>query len=380
MPSTALRQTVLTAARSVVVKIGTQLLTAEDGDRPSLDAGFIRRIAKQVAQLRKQGRRVTLVSSGAVGAGCVSLGIDKRPTDLAELQAVAAVGQRQLMTEWHKAFSRYKMDVGQVVLTRKDFDDRVRFLNIRNCVNKLHELGCVPVLNENDTVAVDELRFGDNDLLAALTANALRADALLLLTTVDGLLDDDGKVIDLIDDMASYQGLSRGGSSKWGKGGMSTKLEAAKRVVDAGEVAVIASGRVDNVITRILAGERLGTVCMPAGRKLDSRQRWIALTARPSGTIGIDPGAATAICDRGKSLLATGVTQITGRFNRGDVLLVRSETGKELARGLTNYSAEELRLIMGKRSNQFQKILGNAAYDEVIHRDNLVVLEPARRT
>jgi len=192
MPSTELRQNVLTAAKSVVVKIGTQLLTTEDGGRPSLDAGFIRRVAKQIVQLRKQGRRVTLVSSGAVGAGCVSLGIDKRPSDLAALQAVAAVGQRQLMTEWHKAFSRYKLAVGQVVLTRTDFDDRVRFLNIRNCVNKLHELGSVPVLNENDTVAVDELRFGDNDLLAAMTANALRADALLLLTTVDGLLDEDG--------------------------------------------------------------------------------------------------------------------------------------------------------------------------------------------
>ncbi len=361
-----------------MVKIGTQLLTTEDGDRPSLDAGFIRRIAKQVAYLRKAGRRVTLVSSGAVGAGCVSLGMDKRPSDLATLQAVAAIGQRQLMTEWHKAFSKYKLSVGQVVLTRTDFDDRVRFLNIRNCVNKLHELGSVPVLNENDAVAVDELRFGDNDLLAAMTTNALRADALLLLTTVDGLLDEDGKVIDLIDDMSLYQGLTRAGSSKWGKGGMSTKLEAAKLVMDAGEVSVIASGREKDVITRILAGERLGTVCLPAGRKLDSRQRWIALTARPSGTIGIDEGACKAICERGKSLLASGVTQITGRFDRGDVLLVRSETGKELARGLTNYSAEELRLIMGKRSSQFQKVLGNAAYDEVIHRDNLVVLAGAK--
>lgn len=374
MPSTELRQTVLTSARNVVVKIGTQLLTVEDGDKPSLDSAFIRQIAKQIVKLRKEGRQVTLVSSGAVGAGCVTLGMTKRPSDLAELQAVAAVGQRQLMTEWHKAFIKHKMAVGQVVLTRKDFDDRVRFLNIRNCVNKLHELDCVPILNENDTVAVDELRFGDNDLLAAMTTNALRADALLLLTAVDGLLDRDGEVIDLIDDMAAFQGLSRAGSSKWGKGGMSTKLESAKLVMDAGEVAVIASGREPDVITRVLSGERLGTVCMPALRKMDSRQRWIALTARPSGTLQIDDGATTAICSRHKSLLASGIAQITGRFNRGDVLLVRSETGKELARGLTNYSAEEMRLIMGKRSSQFQKLLGNAAYDEVIHKDNLVVL------
>jgi len=374
MPSTELRQTVLSNARNVVVKIGTQLLTADKGDSPSLDSGFIRQVAKQIAKLREAGRQVTLVSSGAVGAGCVSMGITKRPTDLAELQAVAAVGQRQLMTEWHKAFARYNLAVGQVVLTRNDFDDRVRFLNIRNCVNKLHEIGCVPVLNENDAVAVDELRFGDNDLLAAMTTNALRADALLLLTAVDGLLDESGQVIDLIDDMATYLSLPKAGSSKWGKGGMSTKLDAAKLVMDAGEVAVIASGYEKNGITRVLTGERLGTVCMPAVRKMDSRQRWIALTARPSGVIQIDDGASTAICSRHKSLLATGINQITGRFTRGDILLVRSETGKELARGLTNYSAEELRLIMGKRSSQFAKLLGNAAYDEVIHKDNLVLL------
>ncbi len=374
MPSTQLRQTVLTAATNVVVKIGTQLLTSEDGDQQSLDPAFIRRIAKQVAQLRKDGRQVTLVSSGAVGAGCVELGITKRPTDVAELQAVAAVGQRQMMTLWDKAFSKYGLGVGQVVLTRTDFDDRVRFLNIRNCINKLHELGSIPVLNENDAVAVDELRFGDNDLLAAMTANALRADALLLLTVVDGLLDNSGAVIDLVDDMSAYQGLSRGGSSKWGRGGMSSKLESAKLVTDAGEIAVIASGREKDVLTRLLKGERLGTVFLPADRKLDSRQRWIALTARPSGTLGIDDGAAKAVCGRGKSLLASGIIQITGRFQRGDVLLVRSQAGKEISRGLTNYSAEELRLIMGKRSSQFQKILGNAAYDEVIHRDNLVVL------
>ena len=377
MPSTEIRQNILTAARSVVVKIGTQLLTADNGDRPSLDTRFIRRVAKQVAALREQGRQVTLVSSGAVGAGCVTLGIKKRPTDLAELQAVAAVGQRQLMTEWHKAFAKYQLGVGQVVLTRSDFDDRVRFLNIRNCINKLHGLNSIPILNENDAVAVEELRFGDNDLLAAMTTNALRADALLLLTVVDGLLDKSGEVIDLVDDLATYQSLSRKSSSKWGSGGMSTKLESARLVMDAGEVAVIASGKQDKVITRLLAGEKLGTVFLPAGRKLDSRQRWIALTARPSGTITIDAGAEKAVLQRGKSLLATGVTQITGRFQRGDVLMVRTETGREMARGLTNYSAEELRLIMGKRSNQFQKLLGNAAYDEVIHRDNLVVTDAA---
>lgn len=380
MPSTAIRQEVLTQARRVVVKIGTQLLTKDterDGKKcVGLDTRFIGNIAGQVAKLRQQAVEVTLVSSGAIGAGCVELGLTKRPTDVAEAQAVAAVGQRRLMTAWHTAFARRKLGVGQVLLTRSDFDDRGRFLNIRNCVSRLHEMGCVPILNENDTVAVEELRFGDNDFLAGLTTNALRADVLVMLTVVDGLLDESGQVVDRVDDVIGALSQVRAERSGWGSGGMGSKLEAARVVTEAGEVAVVASGREKDVVMRLLSGERLGTVFAPADRKLDSRQRWIGLTARPAGTVTVDDGAAKAVREKGKSLLATGITAMTGRFERGDVLLVRDTAGKEIGRGLSNYSGEELRLIAGKRSSEFAKLLGRPGYSAVIHRDHLV-LSPA---
>ncbi len=376
-----LRQTVLKSARRVVVKIGTQLLARPKGQTPGIDTEYVADIAAQIASLRAAGYDITLVSSGAVGAGCAELGLGKRPTDLAALQAVAAIGQRRLMTHWHEAFSTHGIGVGQVLLTRTDFDDRARFLNIRNCVSHLHALGCIAVLNENDTVSVDELSFGDNDMLAALMCNALPADALLLLTAVEGLLDDNGKgpVIDLVSNITDRLSALRqlkhaAGKTDWGTGGIQTKLEAARVVTEAGLLAIIASGKEPDVIRRVLAGERLGTVFVPAVRKLDARRRWIGLTARPAGTVTIDDGAVNAISKRGTSLLATGVAQITGRFEPGDILMVRDANGREIARGLTNFGSEELRLIQGKRSTEFAKTLGRSVYAEVIHRDNLVVL------
>lgn len=374
MPSTQLRQTVLTAARRVVVKIGTQLLFDERAATRAIDADYLRNIAAQIAALTGRGYQVTLVSSGAIGCGCVEMGLAKRPVDVAHAQAVAAVGQRRLVDFWAAAFAEHGLKVGQVLLIRSDFDDRARFLNIRNCILHLHEMGCVPILNENDTVAVEEIRFGDNDLLAALTCNALRADALVLLTGVGGLLDAQGKVIDLIDDLANFSHVSTKGKSKWGSGGMSTKLEAAKLVTEAGEIAVIASGREKDVLLRVLAGEKLGTVFVPGRRKLDSRKRWIGLTARPAGTITINACAVDVLRTKNTSLLAVGVVGVDGAFAKGEVLLVRDEAGSPVARGLTNYNADELRLIMGKKSNEFAKLLGKPGYTEVIHRDNLVVL------
>lgn len=373
MPSTHLRKTVLATAKRIVVKMGTQLISNAEG---AIDLPYIRRIADQIAALRKGGREVTVVSSGAIGSGCAELGLAKRPRDMTALQAVAAVGQRRLMTRMHDAFARHDLPVGQVLLTRDDFDDRVRFLNIRNCVTRLHKLGCVPIINENDTVMVEELealRVGDNDLLAAMICNALRADALILLTVVDGLEDASGQCVDLVDEVQRSLEYVRGERSPLGKGGMYSKLVAAKLVTDAGEIVVIANGRERNVLPRLFNGEKIGTVILPANRKLDSRQRWIALTARPTGQVAIDDGAARAITARGKSLLATGIVGATGCFERGEVLLVHDQKGREIARGLSNYSVGEIRLIMGKRSNQFEKILGRPAYDEVIHRDNMVV-------
>lgn len=345
-----------------------------------LDDAYLDHVADQIAALRSRGVQTTLVSSGAVGAGCAALELARRPTDVARQQAVAAVGQPRLMSHMRQAFDRRGIVVAQMLLTRGDFDDRDRFLNLRNCIGELHELNVLPIINENDTVAVEELRFGDNDMLAAMTANALRADAMVLLTMADGLLDAAGQKIELVDDVLEAIAAARtsdSGRSTWGTGGIVAKLEAVRLVVEAGELAVIAPGRETDVLTRLFAGEKLGTVFVPGPRKLDSRQRWIALTKRPAGVITIDDGAVAALVGRGKSLLAGGICEVTGRFERGDVLLIRDAAGREVARGLSNYADADLRLIMGKRSNQFEKILGRPAYAEVIHRDNLVVMGAA---
>lgn len=373
MPSTELRQNVLQNARRIVVKLGTQLLTIDEAGVTGVNLPYLHAVAKQIADLIAQGREVTLVSSGAIGAGCAELGLQQRPRDVASQQAVAAIGQRRLMTHWHEAFAEHGLGVGQVLVTRKDFEDRDRFLNIRNCIARLQELGAVAILNENDTVAIEELRFGDNDLLAALTCHALRADALFLLTVVDGLLNESGEVVDLVNDVQTHLGLARRSRSRWGSGGMLSKLEAARLVTDAGEITVIASGQQPEVLPRLLAGEKLGTVFMPARPKLDSRRRWFGLTVRPSGTVTINDGATSALRNKGSSLLAVGITNLTGQFQRGEVLLVRDETGKEVARGLTNYDSRELRRIMGKRSSEFEELLQHASHDTVIHRDNLLL-------
>lgn len=364
------RQQHLASARRVVIKFGTAALTGSDR---KLDLQVIRSIAAQVAALRQRGVEVTLVSSGAIGSGVAELGLKRKPKDVAGQQAVAAVGQRGLMTHYHDAFAEHGLKVGQLLLTRSDFDDRTRFLNIRNCVARLHEMGCVPIANENDTVAVEEIRFGDNDMLAALMSNALGADALLIFTVVAGLLDGNNQCIDIVPNVAQAFGVVRAEKSALGTGGMRSKLEAARIVTDAGQAAIIASGREPNAITRVFTGEMLGTLFLPQPRRLDSRERWIGLTARPAGAVQVDDGAHQALRHRGKSLLAKGVIATTGEFEEGDVVLVLDATGAEIARGLTNFSAGDLRQIMGKRSAEFDKILGRPSYEEVVHRDNLVL-------
>lgn len=370
MPSTALRQKVLQRARCVVIKMGTQILAGEDG---RLDRRFLHEVARQVNDLVQRDVSVTLVSSGAIGMGCVELNLDNRPTDIGIAQAAAAVGQAGLMQAWHAAFEPHDLHVAQMLLTRGDFEDRNRYLNIRNCVSELHRLGVVPIVNENDTVSVEETRFGDNDVLAALLANALNADVLIMLTMVDGLKDPEGQVLEIIHDPVDALAMVHAGKTALGSGGMRTKLEAARIVTDAGEVAVIANGREDDVIRRLIEGEKLGTVFVPVNRRMTSRDRWIAMSKRPAGVIHVDDGAAKALADHGKSLLAIGITSITGNFAKGDVVVVRDPRGRELARGLINYDADEARKIMGRRSDEFADLLGRRAYDEVIHRDNFVL-------
>ncbi len=363
----------LAGATSVVVKLGSQLLTDAGG---RLDASYMASVARQVEALGKAGTTVTIVSSGAIAAGVAELGLAERPADLAALQAVAAVGQRRLMDAWAASFAPLGRHVAQLLLTRDDLDDRQRFLNLRNTVSAVHALGAVPVINENDTVSTDELvriSFGDNDILAAAVATAIRAEVLVLLSVTDGLLDAGGAPLRRVEAVADVESLVWRHKSARGKGGMNSKLAAARTVTAAGECLVVAHGRTERVLERLLAGEALGTLFCPttAGRRT-GRGRWIG-AARPAGAILLDAGAARAVAEEHRSLLPIGVTGVEGEFGRGDVVALRGPDGRTVARGLTNYAAADVLAVRGKRSAEARGLLGAGAYDEVVHRDNLVV-------
>jgi len=355
----------------MVVKLGTNVLADEAG---RLDRRLVRSLAGQIARLHKRGLKVSVVSSGSIGAGLGVMGMKRRPTSLPVLQATASVGQPVLIRMFEEGLRRHKLHAAQMLLTRSDFEDRVRYLNIRNTITALHELSAIPIINENDTVAVDEIRYGDNDVIAALTANLIRADLLVLLTVVDGLIGRDGKQIDAVERVdEEVTALAQATRSSLGSGGMASKLQAIRRVTEAGDFAVIANGRTRGVLTRLLDGQKVGTLFMTAPTKVSARKRWIGWSVRPRGTIVVDDGAAAALRRGGKSLLAIGVTTVRGQFERGDVVRLRDPAGVEFARGLTNYAAGDLQQIKGLRSNQFASVLGEDTYNEVIHRDNLVI-------
>lgn len=366
------RKAHLGSIRTAVIKLGTQLLSDGQG---RLDVDFVASIAGQIAALRERGMRITVVSSGAIGAGLRELNLPARPTDLGQLQAVAAVGQRRLMDVWAQAFAPHRLPVAQILLTREDIDDRARFLNLRNTIVSVHELGAVPVINENDTISTDELvkiSFGDNDILAALVTQALRAELLVLLSVVDGVLDSSGKPVRMVEKLTDARELIRAEKSPLGKGGFNSKLEAARMVTESGEAMLVADGRMENILPRLLDGEILGTLFVPSSRKLSSRSRWIG-SVRPAGSIVIDAGAARAVVELHKSLLPAGIVKVEGEFARGDVVMLQDDAGNPIARGLSNYSAADVRSIRGKKTAEVRALFAEAAYDEVVHRDNLVV-------
>jgi glutamate 5-kinase len=367
------RAAYLQAVKRIVVKLGTQLLSDTQG---RLDAGFVASIAAQVAELRRSGVLVTIVSSGAVGAGLRELKLTRRPADIAKLQAVAAVGQRRLMDVWADAFEPFGLPVAQLLITREDIDDRTRFLNVRNTILAAHDLGAVPIINENDTISTDELvkiTFGDNDILAALVANAMRANLLVLLTVVDGVLDAQGKAVRLVKSADEARELVRSETSSLGKGGMSSKVEAARMVTGVGEVMIIANGRDPDVLPRILRGEEVGTLFTPAHKPRTSRSRWIG-SVRPAGSIVVDSGAEKALLEKNRSLLPAGVVKVIGPFERGDIVSIVSSEGREIARGLSNYGHAQVDLIRGRKTGEVRTMLGEFVYDEIVHRDNLAVL------
>jgi glutamate 5-kinase len=370
MPGTIVRQNVVAKARRVVIKIGTNSICDESG---RLNNAAVGRLAEQISAVMAAGRHVTLVASGAIGSGMAELDLPARPRALPMLQATAAVGQGQLMRVFYDTFARYGVKVAQVLVTRDAFEDRGRYLNIRNTLGALHELGVLPIINENDAVAVDEIKFGDNDIISALVANMLRADLLVLLTTVDGVLKDGAPldVIETVNDDAL--GLVMDSRSKLGSGGMASKLKAAGMVTGAGEAVVIANGATPGVIGRLLAGERLGTVFVPARRRMSSRRRWIGHASRAAGRIMVDDGAAKALREGGKSLLPSGIRAISGKFARGATVAIVDAAGRTIARGLTNYSSEQIDLIKGLKTAQAEKALGEKGDAEVVHRNNMTI-------
>lgn len=369
MPSTPLRERIVRDVQSLVVKVGTNAICSADG---RIDSRVFSGLARQIAQLIHAGKNVCLVASGAVGAGMSELDLTERPQTLPMLQATAAVGQGQLMRRFHDRFARSGVKVAQVLVTREDFESRDRYLNIRNTLRVLAENRVLPIINENDAVAVDEFKFGDNDIISALVCNMLRSDLLVLLTTVDGVLSE-GKVVDLIESTDEALALVEDQRSRLGSGGMGSKLTAAGMVTRAGELAVIANARTPNILTKLLAGGKLGTVVMPARRRMSSRRRWIAQASRPTGTLVIDDGACRALLDKGKSLLPSGIVRAEGKFQQGDIVRIVSASGEELARGLSNYTCDEIQQIAGKRSNQIRSALGHKPYDEVVHRNNMTL-------
>ena len=388
--SEELRKRYVCSARRIVVKVGTNVLTSAG---MALDEERVASVAEQIARLVGDGREVALVSSGAIGAGMAELGIRERPRTLPELQASASVGQGRLVSRYEACFHKYGLHAGQVLLTREDFDSRERYLNAGNTVRALFDLGCVPVVNENDTISTDEIRFGDNDLLAAHVTHLIRAELLVLLTSVPGLyarepypaavrsvheslVSADGSyaVADVVEKVdGEVAQLAYAGTAPGGTGGMESKIEAARMATEAGEAAIIADGTEDGMILRIMAGDKAGTLFLPARKRLRSRKRWLRFS-RPRGAVLVDDGARRALCEKGRSLLPIGVTAVEGEFAPGDVVRVVDSSGRECARGLSNYSSDEVDRIKGLRTDQIVETLGHKYYDEVVHRDNLALL------
>ena len=370
------RQTISNAKR-LVIKVGSALLTNDGAgiDRQAIDAWV-----EQIAKLLSAGKEVVLVSSGAVAEGLVRLGIDTRPESIHMLQSAAAVGQMGLIQTYETSFRRFDRQTAQILLDHDDMANRERYLNARSVIQTLMELNVVPIVNENDTVVTDEIRFGDNDRLAALVANLIDADALVILTDKDGMFDanpDENKDAQLITQaLASDSGLDAlAGSSNGalGRGGMQTKLEAARLASRSGCNTVIAGGRNQDILTRICEGENLGTLLQAGQTPIAARKQWLAGQLQVKGRLVLDDGAAKVLRQQGRSLLAVGVTQVSGEFTRGELVSCEDSSGQEVARGLVNYNADETRLIQGKSTEEIATILGYCDDDELIHRDNMVV-------
>ncbi len=367
-------------AKRIVIKVGTSNLTDKSY---RLDPRKVERLAKEIADLKKEGREIILVTSGAIGAGIGKLDLKQRPRDIKVLQATAAVGQSILMSTYDRYFAKYEQTIAQLLLTHEDFFDRKRYLNLRNTLITLLKSGVIPIINENDTVVVDEIKLGDNDNLSALVASNLDADLLIILTDIEGLYTYDPKrskraeFISIVEEITPEIERIASARGRTGIGGMKTKIQAAKVTMKAGIPMVIADGNEENILARIIAGERIGTIFLPmAGGKgkMNDRKHWLQFASSVKGKIKVDEGAKSALIKNGGSLLASGILGVEDEFLTGDPVSIVDAEGEEFAKGITNYSSEEIKKIKGAQSNEIEQILGRKEYGEVIYRGNLVLV------
>ncbi|MBX3442617.1 MAG: glutamate 5-kinase [Planctomyces sp.] len=374
--SSSLRRETYEAARAVVVKIGTNALSRPDD---TLDVDRIHRLADQLLRIRRGGRRVVVVSSGAVGAGIGVLKLQGRPKDLRHVQAAAATGQARLIRAYDEALEPHGWHSAQVLLTANDFKHRTRYLNVRNTLHTLFEYPVIPIVNENDTVSVNEIKFGDNDRLAAMVASLIERPILVILSVVDGLLDGDpsnpaSRPIRLVEQLESVESVVSTSTSSRGTGGMRSKLESVRMAISTGTNVIIADGRDPEILERVVRGEEVGTLFLARREAVPAWKRWIGYTVTPRGGLTLDAGAVRAVSSGGRSLLAIGVTGVTGDFAKGELVSLLDPEGREFARGLSNFDSRTVTGIAGKRTEQVIELLGRGAYQEIIHRDNLTVM------
>ena len=370
-----------TKAKKIIIKLGSSIIT---NDGKGIDEAFLSNFAADISLLAKK-MKVVIVSSGAIAAGLKKLGISRRPSELSELQAAAAVGQMDLIRSFEKEFSKVSIICAQVLLTHDDLSDRKRYLNARSTLNNLLEKNVIPIINENDTVSNEEIKFGDNDNLAALTANLLEADYLILLTDQDGLYSDDPRKnsnVTLLSHISVNDKIldevAKATTSSVGRGGMYTKILAARRASLSGTHTIIANGKNRKVFSNLLNDSVSGTFIQSEERQLDARKKWLAGQLKSKGTLTIDDGATNAIVNSGKSLLSVGITDVKGKFDRGDLVQCISSSGQEVAKGLINYSSSEVGKVLGQPSDKMESLLGYVNESSVIHRNNLVVLKKGK--
>jgi glutamate 5-kinase len=376
------RKTILANVKRVLIKIGSAVLTGEDG----LDLQIIEQLVDEMSQLTKEGYQIVIVTSGAIASGKHRMGITGKLKSMPQKQAAAAIGQSRLMRVYSNSFGKYGIFVAQILLTMSDLTDRKRFLNVRNTLSTIIEWGVIPIINENDSVAVDEIKFGDNDHLAAMVTNIVDGHLLINLTSTEGLYDRSpskskkAKLITLVKEFTEeIESAATDETTEVGLGGMKSKVIAAKAVTASGIPCVIAPGKKKGVLHDIFAGKEIGTLFLPASEHLSSRKYWIAFTLKSQGKLFLDDGAKEALIGEGKSLLPSGITNVEGDFSIGDPVTCVDMEGTQLAKGLVNYSSSDIRKIMGLKTSKIEQVLGYKDYDEIIHRDNLAVIKDVRK-